>query len=106
MPTLAFQRQLVMQCMENTIGTYSGDIVRHMKAYIRPQIVEYRMEKVPNYSGKWLSSEKISKFPSRNIRISSARTIQNREIKLGLISYATEECFYDLGASQIIRYMQ
>ena len=46
------------------------------------------------------------KDPSRNIRISAARTIKNSEIKPRLISYSTEVCFYDLGAYQTIKYKQ
>ena len=58
MPTLDFWRQLVIKCMEDTIGTDPGDIGRPMWACIRPKIVEFHMEKVPNYRGKCLPSEK------------------------------------------------
>ena len=104
MPTLAFRRQLAIQCMENAIGTEPGDIGRPVRACRRPQIVECKLEKVPNYSGKWwLPNEKNSKYPSRNIRSNAAKTIQNAGIEPGFIAYATEECLYALGAPQIIR---
>ena len=46
MPTLAFRRQLTLQCMENTIGKEPGDIGRPILACIRPQIVQCNLEKV------------------------------------------------------------
>ena len=52
---------------------------------------------------KVASEFKKQKYPSINIRSSAAITIQNATIKPGLIKYATEDCFYDIGASQIIR---
>ena len=58
-PTLAFQRQLAMQCMENNFLTDPNDIGTPMRACRRPQIVELNVEKVPNYLGKWQPSEKI-----------------------------------------------
>ena len=45
--------------MENTIGIESGDIVRPMRDYRKPQIVEFQKGKVRNYLRKWLPSEKI-----------------------------------------------
>ena len=51
MPTLDFWRQLVIQCMENTIGTEPGDIGRLVPTFRRPQIVQYNLEKVPTYRG-------------------------------------------------------
>ena len=42
--------------MENTIGTDPVDIVRPMRDYIRPKIVECHLEKVSNYRRKWLPS--------------------------------------------------
>ena len=56
MPTLDFWRQVALQCMGNTIGTYPGDVGRPMRSYRRPQILEYNLDKVPNYRGKWLAS--------------------------------------------------
>ena len=104
MPDLSFQRQLAINYMENTIVINPGDIGRPMRSYKRPQIVECKLEKVPNYSGKWwLPNEKNSKYPSRNIRSNAAKTIQNAGIEPGFIAYATEECLYALGAPQIIR---
>ena len=38
-PTLAFGGQLALQCMENTVGTESGDIGGPMWACRRRQIV-------------------------------------------------------------------
>ena len=70
--------------MENTIGIESGDIVRPMRDYRKPQIVEFQKGKVRNYLRKWLPSEKI-KIPRQNIRSRSARTIQNAAIKPELI---------------------
>ena len=58
MPNLDFWWQLVIQCMENTIGTGPGDNGRPMRDCIRPQIVEYKLEKVSKYHGKWIASEK------------------------------------------------
>ena len=58
MPTLDFWRQLALQFMENTIGTEPGDIGRPMWVCRKPEIVEFKLEKVPNYHGKWLASEK------------------------------------------------
>ena len=49
MPTLDFWRQLVIQCMENTIRTEPSDIDRPIPAFRRPQIVQYNLEKVPTY---------------------------------------------------------
>ena len=89
MPTLAFRRQLAIKCMEITIGKYPGDIGSHMQACIRPHVVEFNLEKVPNYHGKWSASEKKSKYPSRNIKSSATRTIHNVEIEPGLTVYAT-----------------
>ena len=43
MPTLDFWSQLEIQCIENTIVTEPGDLVRPMQAYRRPQIVEHDM---------------------------------------------------------------
>ena len=100
MLTLDFWRQLVLQCMENTIGTDPGSVGRPIRACRRAQIVEYKPDNIPNYRGKWLASEKN---PSRNIRSSAARTILNASIGPGLIAYATEEFFYNLGNSSIIR---
>ena len=59
MPTLNFQRQLAIHCMENITGTEPGDIGRHMWACRRQQTVEYHLEKEPNYRGKWIPGEKI-----------------------------------------------
>ena len=70
--------------------------------FISTQIVECNLYKFPNYRGKWQASKK-SKYPSRNTRSSVARTIQNVAIEPGLIVYATDECFYSIGSSQIIR---
>ena len=58
MPTLAFWRQLEIKCIENTIGTYTGDIGRPIREFIRPQIVHYNLEKAPNCRRKWLESKK------------------------------------------------
>ena len=46
--------------------------------------MEFKMKKFPNYHRKWLASEK-SKYPSRNIRGSVERKIQNAEIEPGNI---------------------
>ena len=59
MPDLYFWRQLVIQCIENTIVTEPCDIGRPICAYRRPQMMEFHLAKVPNYHGKWLPSEKI-----------------------------------------------
>ena len=56
MPTLDFWRHLAIQCMENTIGTEPGDIGMPMWDCRMPQIAGYKLEKVPNYRGKWLPS--------------------------------------------------
>ena len=56
MTSLSFQRQLAIQCMENTTGTETGDIGRPMWACRIPQIVGCNQEKVPRYCGKWLPS--------------------------------------------------
>ena len=61
------------------------------------------MERVPNYHGKWIASEKISKYPSKNIRSITTRNIQNAVIRPGLIVYAKEYCFYAMGDSQILQ---
>ena len=58
MPALDYWGKLALQCMENTIGKDPGDIGTPIQACRRPQIVEWIMEKVPNYRGKWLASEK------------------------------------------------
>ena len=71
-----------------------------MRACRRPQIAEYKLQKVPNYHRKWLD---IENNPSINIIISAARTMQNVATGPGLIVYATEGCFYAMGATQIIR---
>ena len=42
-PNLSFWSQLAIQCMENIIVTYPGDIGRTMWYYRRPQIVEFHM---------------------------------------------------------------
>ena len=42
-PTLSFQRQLAIQCMENNILTDPGDIGRPMWIHIRPQIVQCKL---------------------------------------------------------------
>ena len=57
-PTLSFRRQLAINCIEYITGTEPGDIGRPMWDFIRPKIVEYNVEKVPNYLRKWLASEK------------------------------------------------
>ena len=62
MPTLYFRGKLALQSMENNIGTEPGGIGRPMRPFRRPQIVEYNMEKVPNYYGKWIASEKNQSF--------------------------------------------
>ena len=59
MPTLSFQSQLVINCMENTIGTDTGDIGSPMQSCRSSQIVEHNLEKVPNYRGKWLARGKL-----------------------------------------------
>ena len=48
MPTLTFQRQLVIKCMDITIGTYPGDIGSHIWACKMPQIVQDNLQKVLN----------------------------------------------------------
>ena len=58
MPDLSFQRQLAINYTENTIVINPGDIGRPMRSYKRPQIVECKLEKVPNYRKKWLPSAK------------------------------------------------
>ena len=58
MPNLDLGGHLAIQCMINNFGTEPGDIGRPMWYYRRPQIVEYNLEKVPNYHRKWLASEK------------------------------------------------
>ena len=45
---------------------------------------------------------KKPKYPSRNIRSSAARNIQNAATEKVFIAYATEKCLYDMGASKII----
>ena len=90
MPTLDFRSDLVIQCMEDIIEPEPGDIGRHIRACKRPQIVQCKIKKVPKYRGKWLDSEQNKKNTSRNIRISSARTIQNMAIEPGLVACATK----------------
>ena len=51
-PTLVFWRNLVIQCEENTIRMEPGDIGRPMRSWRRSQIVQCKMEKVPNYRKK------------------------------------------------------
>ena len=53
-------------------------------------------------SRKMATNKEKSKYPSRNIRSSTARTIHNAEIEPGIIACATEECFYDISASKSI----
>ena len=65
--------------------------------------MECKLEKVPNYRGKWIASEEKSKYPSRNIRSSAARNIQNAAIEPLIIIYAIKEYLYAPGDSQIIR---
>ena len=77
-------------------------MIRPVRAYKRPQIVECHLEKFPKYRGKWLPSEKKSKYPSRNIRSSAARTIENADIEHRLIGYGIEVCSYVLNDSQVI----
>ena len=101
MPTLDFHRKLAMYYTENTIGTERGDIGRPTKSCRRPHIVEYHLEKVPNYRGKWLPSAK--KNPSRNIKSSAEPTIQNAGPEHGIIADAPDECFYEMDYSQITR---
>ena len=103
MTTLDFWSQLEIQCMENTIVIDSGDTGRPIRAFRGLHIVEYHLEKVPNYRKKWLPSAEKSKYPSRNIRISAAQTIQNAGTEHILISDAPNYCFRDMDASQIIR---
>ena len=50
-----------MQCMETNIETEPGDIDRPMWSCRRPHVVEFKLEKVPNYIRKWLASEKNKK---------------------------------------------
>ena len=45
--------------MENTFGTDPGDIGRPIQAFRKTQIVEFRLEKVPNYCIKCVTSGKI-----------------------------------------------
>ena len=78
-PNLAFRRHLALQCMYNTIGTDTGNIGRPVRAYRRPQIVEINLEKVPKTAESDKQAKK-EKFPSKNIRSSTARNIQNGEI--------------------------
>ena len=49
MTTLTFRSQLAIHCMENTIGTYAGDIGRPVCTTRRPQIFKFHLEKVSNY---------------------------------------------------------
>ena len=58
MPTLAFRRQLEIHCMKNNIVTEPDDIVRPIRAFRGPQIVECKLKKVSNSCGKWLAREK------------------------------------------------
>ena len=95
-----------MQCMETNIETEPGDIDRPMWSCRRPHVVEFKLEKVPNYIRKWIASEKKSKIPSRKIRSRAAITIQNAATEPVLIAYTKEEYFYALGSPKIIRYTQ
>ena len=55
-----------MQCMETNIETEPGDIDRPMWSCRRPHVVEFKLEKVPNYIRKWLASEKIKNPKQKN----------------------------------------
>ena len=59
MPTLAFWSKLEIKLMENTIVTEDGDIGRPMRYCRSPKTVEFHLEKVTNYHGKWLLNKKI-----------------------------------------------
>ena len=48
----------MIQCEENTIRMEPGDIGRPMRSWRRSQIVQCKMEKVPNYCVKWIVSKK------------------------------------------------
>ena len=85
--------------MENTIGTYTDNIVRPMLVCIRPQIVQYNMKKIPNYLRKWIPSAKKLKYLSRNVRNSAAQNSQNEVIKHIIILDVPEDWFYDLDDS-------
>ena len=51
---------------ENTIETETGDSVSTIWACIRPQIVEYHLNNVPNYLRKWLRNEKFKISKQKN----------------------------------------
>ena len=89
--TLAFWRQLGLQCMDNTIEIYPGDNGRPMRAFGRHQIVEFNLEKAPNYHGKWIGSENKIKHKYQNQRckkhpecsnLTKAYCLCNREMSL------------------------
>ena len=47
-PSLSFRRKLAIYCTEKNIGTYPGDIGRHIRACRRPKIFEIHMEDLPS----------------------------------------------------------
>ena len=85
MPTLAFWRQLETQCMENNTGPQPGGIVRPMMSFRRPQIIEYHMEKVPNYQGKWILIEKHQKIQAEISKTALHKPLIMRELNTGIL---------------------
>ena len=71
-PTVFIWWKLAIKCMENTIVTHPGDIVRPMWACRRPKIVGCQLEKVPKHCRKLIPSAKKT---SIIIIISYAQTI-------------------------------
>ena len=59
MRTLDFWSLLVIQWIKNTIATEPNDIGRPIRACITTQIVKRKLDKVPNYHEKYLTSEKV-----------------------------------------------
>ena len=70
--------------MENIIVTEPGDIGRHIRACRSPQVVEYQLEKVLNYRGKWLRSTKIQKIQADILEAALHEPFRMRETNKGL----------------------
>ena len=67
------------------IGTEPGDVGRPMWAFIRNQIVQYKLEKVPNYRGKWLASEKNRNPQSEILEASLQEPFRIQQLKQELL---------------------
>ena len=70
--------------MVNTIGTEPGDIGMPMRDCRMPQIAGYKLEKAPNYRGKWLPSEKTQKIQVEISEAALQETFKMRELNQDL----------------------